>query len=426
MKNNLDGITLLRYAHIYRHRTSGGVEQYLRQLNYGLLARHRMTILQTHLVTGDGGSLTLEVETHGLGRIIWIPIRAQHDTRSAFSLVRRLRHLAPRPLTANSEDNRFGVTAVYPTIRASLSNSWRHLRYPTMILSDVLTRLLDAYSVDLILLHWLSYDVGTLVSCAVEKRIPFAIINHFDNSRLVFEKTQRWTGMAAAMAGVSNKNVPPAMGSRYVNLSDAVDSEFFSLNEREPARRSGEAVVLLPGRITPGKGHEDLLLAARTLAATGVHPSVVFAGAVESDSFRAELERKASRWGLRERVRFLGQLTSEELRQWYQSSDVIVLPSTSEGLSRVLLEAQAMQKPVVAYDCGGTAEAMVPNKTGFLVPMGNYAALANRLKYLLDNPETRTVMGAAGRTFVVQHFSVAALVERHEHFCSEVLSRYTA
>ena len=53
MSTTLDGITLLRYAHIYRNRTSGGAEQYLKQLNDGLLARHKMTILQMHLINDD-------------------------------------------------------------------------------------------------------------------------------------------------------------------------------------------------------------------------------------------------------------------------------------------------------------------------------------------------------------------------------------
>jgi hypothetical protein len=83
-----------------------------------------------------------------------------------------------------------------------------------MVLSDGLGGLLDAYGVDLILFHWLSYDVGTLVSRAVSKGIPFAIINHFDNSRFNMTKARRWTGLAAALGGVSGRNVPADLSGR--------------------------------------------------------------------------------------------------------------------------------------------------------------------------------------------------------------------
>ena len=102
--------------------------------------------------------------------------------------------------------------------------------------------------------------------------------------------------------------------------------------------------------------------------------------------------------------------------------DVVVLPSSSEGLGRVLLEAQAMGKPVIAYESGGMPDALVAHKTGFLVKTGDYLALGERLKYLMNNPEQRFAMGESGRTFISQTFSVSALVARHERFYTKVLS----
>ena len=417
---SLDGITLLRYAHIYRNRTSGGAEQYLKQLNDGLLARHRMTILQMHLVSGESARSTVEVEveTRGRGKIIWVPVCLHHEERSVRSLPRRLRQLVPRRTVATPTDKR----SVYSTIRSVLGNSCGHLRYSAMILSEVLVDLLDEYNVDLIILHWLSYDVGTLLSNAARRRIPYAIVHHFDNGRLRTARARRWAEKAVALGGVSNRNVPPHLQDSYVNLSDAVDVDFFSPPQAQTAVRPQGFVVLLPSRIVAGKGHADLLLAAKRCVETGANLSVVFAGAVESELLAAELEKKASLWGLRDRVFFLGQLTPAGLRDWYAASDVVVLPSSSEGLGRVLLEAQAMEKPVIAYASGGVPEAVVTNKTGFLVKTGDQAALADRIKHLLDNPAERLVMGKSGRKFVLEHFSIPALVERHEHFYSKLLS----
>jgi glycosyltransferase involved in cell wall biosynthesis len=91
-------------------------------------------------------------------------------------------------------------------------------------------------------------------------------------------------------------------------------------------------------------------------------------------------------------------------------------------LGRVLLEAQAKAKPVIAYDSGGMPEAFVPEKSGFLAEAGDTAALAGRLKLLLDSPMEGSRMGRAGRKFVLKHFSVSALVKRHEELYGRVLA----
>jgi glycosyltransferase involved in cell wall biosynthesis len=312
--------------------------------------------------------------------------------------------------------------SVYAIIRNVFGNSCGHLRYSAMILSEGLADLLDEYRVDLISLHWLSYDVGTLVSNAVKRRTPYVIINHFDNSRLSAMRTLRWVRIAAAVGGVSDQNVPSLLKGRYVNLSDAVDVDFFSPSQAKPVCRPEGYMVLLPSRLAEGKGHGDLLCAVRSLLNTDVNLSVAFAGAAESELLVAELEKKATLWGMRDRILFLGQLTPEKLRDWYAASDVVVLPSSSEGLGRVLLEAQAMEKPVIAYDCGGMPEAVLANKTGFLVKTGDYAALGERVNHLLNNPKERFTMGRYGREFVLNRFSISSLIERHEQFYTKVLS----
>ena len=178
-RESLEGITLLRYAHILSRPYLRRTEQYLRQLNRGLLTRHGMTILQMHLVNGGETSFAPEIGVPGRGRLILVPVKVYVEKRSVGSLLNRLKRVP---------------------FKSALSNSCGHLRYQTMVLSDGLGGLLEAYGVDLILVHWLSYDVGTLVSRAVSKGIPFAIINHFDNSHFNMTKAHRWT---AALGGIS-------------------------------------------------------------------------------------------------------------------------------------------------------------------------------------------------------------------------------
>ena len=101
----------------------------------------------------------------------------------------------------------------------------------------------------------------------------------------------------------------------------------------------------------------------------------------------------------------------------------MVLPSNSEGLGRVLIEAQAMKKPVVAYSSGGISEALLHGETGFLVKTGDVDALAERISFLLENRTERLCMGEHGRAFVSRKFSISALVRRHEAFYLNTISR---
>ena len=127
--------------------------------------------------------------------------------------------------------------------------------------------------------------------------------------------------------------------------------------------------------------------------------------------------------GVEGRVSFVGELHSGELRNWYAASDVVVCPSYYEGLGRVLLEAQAMKRAVVAYDVGGVAEAVLHGVSGYLVKKGDTEELARRLKDMLENQGKRCEMGMRGRAFVVERFSLDSLTARHERFYMKILEQ---
>src|ERR1017187_9959640 len=120
--------------------------------------------------------------------------------------------------------------------------------------------------------------------------------------------------------------------------------------------------------------------------------------------------------------RFLGDLGLEDLRDWYAASSVVALPTYHhEGLPRVIIEAQAMETPVVAYATGGVPDAIVTGTTGLLVPTGDVAGLTKRLCELLSSSELRSSMAARGRQAAEQYFSMGALAERHEAFYLRII-----
>ena len=127
-----------------------------------------------------------------------------------------------------------------------------------------------------------------------------------------------------------------------------------------------------------------------------------------------ELSSSISRLSDPNQVILLGDLDQVTLRDWYASCRLVAMPSYSEGLGRTLLEAQAMHRPVIAYDVGGVPSAMRDGETGFLIRKGNVNGLASRISELLCSDQMCSKMGEAGRRFVETRFGLTRLVESHE------------
>lgn len=417
----LDGVTIMRYAHVSRRRESGGVEQYLRQLDRGLLQRHRLTVLQMHVVADEADD-KIEIENVGIGRILWVPVALRQADSALLDLPARISSLRSRTLL---QCRLAGVTqprAMLRSVRCLFRHGGRHFRYRTAVFSDQLSDLLVTQNVNLLALHWLTYDTDALMFRAWKEKIPFIVINHFDNQRFSLPLMRKWTPRAAAVGVVSDRGIPDSLLGRTINLSDAVDTEFFTQLAAKSVRISKSPIVFLPGRIDFGKGHQDLIEAARLVLARKLDVVLCFAGAVDSEILHQEL-RKSAVGELEGRVLFLGEKSAEEIRDLYAQSSIVALPSHSEGLGRVLLEAQAMKKPVVAYDGGGMSEALLPDRSGFLVKTGDVKSLADKISYLLQNADERDRFGERGRAFVTERFSVHALVQRHEALYLRTLTR---
>jgi glycosyltransferase involved in cell wall biosynthesis len=135
-------------------------------------------------------------------------------------------------------------------------------------------------------------------------------------------------------------------------------------------------------------------------------------------AYRAELERHAARAGVTGRVLFAGY--RPDAAELAGAADVVVLPSSIEGLPVVLPEAMARARPVVATPVGGTAELVTDGETGLLVPPGDPDALADAIRGLLADPELRRRMGEAGRRRVAERFSAEAMTRRILEIYDEV------
>jgi glycosyltransferase involved in cell wall biosynthesis len=161
-------------------------------------------------------------------------------------------------------------------------------------------------------------------------------------------------------------------------------------------------VVGLLARPAPGKGLE--LLARVVDIVSRARPSVRFLIAGEF-GWRAHYEQLFAAAGLRERVRFLGHV--DDVAGFLRACDLVVLTSSSrsiEGSPNALLEAMAMERPIVATRVGGIAEAITHGVQGFLVEEDAAASFAARVGQLLADETLRRRMGVAGRVRIMARF----------------------
>lgn len=181
-------------------------------------------------------------------------------------------------------------------------------------------------------------------------------------------------------------------------------------------------VVMCLGRLTPWKGHRTLLQAFAQMAERCPQARLLIVGEVAfwADEYGEELHALTARLGLNGRVIWAG--FRSEVPELLRLADVLVLPSRNEPFGRVLIEAMATGKPVVATNSGGAPEIVVPEETGLLVPPENAGALAGALERLLGDAELRRRLGAAGMERARVHFDVRRVVEQVQAIYGEMLA----
>jgi glycosyltransferase involved in cell wall biosynthesis len=164
-------------------------------------------------------------------------------------------------------------------------------------------------------------------------------------------------------------------------------------------------VVGWVGRMTGVKRTDDVLEALRLLRERGVDAVLLMVG---DGPDRDHVEQRASELGIVRHCLFLGY--QEDVSGWYRAFDAMILPSANEGTPVVVIEALAAGCPVVATSVGGVPDVVREGVDGFLVPMGDTEALAERLARLAEDPALRARMGAAGRESVPARYAVERLV----------------
>ncbi len=195
------------------------------------------------------------------------------------------------------------------------------------------------------------------------------------------------------------------------------DLDPFLAEGRRPARRRH---LLYAGVLTPVKNVGVLLEAVAAIRDLGHSVGLVVAG---DGPERAALEARAAHLGLGAAVAFRGHVDQPALAALMRDAWAVVLPSFSEGLARVVVEAFACGTPVVVSDVGGLAEVVQDGVNGRLVPPGDAAALATALTTLVARPQVVDAMGRAGRELVATRFTERAWADGQRRLLAVALGR---
>jgi glycosyltransferase involved in cell wall biosynthesis len=227
-------------------------------------------------------------------------------------------------------------------------------------------------------LAWLAYGHPN-------KRV---IVQNHDDERIVLE---------AGLATTDEVRLIPGSG---VDLRDFAN---VAIEAKMP-------IVLLPARMLVDKGVLEFVEAARLLSGRVGAWRFVLAGTADYQNPSSVPRAKIDAWQASGLVEWRGHV--EDMAPLYAQASIVCLPSYREGIPKALLEAAAAGCAVVTTDTTGCKEAIIPGKTGLLVPVRDSAALADALLSLINDRERRERYGYAGRELASNRFGLDAVIRK--------------
>lgn len=335
------------------------------------LIRHLPSDFENHLGFAAGAAIGKVV---GNGAVLHsLPFAGGVDPRSYFAVRRTLRGLRPDIVHIHSRRGAdvWGVLAA------------RHLG-----LTHLVSRRVDSPEARW-LAQWRYRDCARVVGisakiCEVLRRSGVAA----DKIRLI-------------RSGVDTALYRPRPRSGKLNQLFGIPADFLTVG--------------MVAQFIPRKGHSDLVAAARSILKVIPNTRFLLFG---KGQLRAEIEQQVDAAGLRPAFIFPG--FREDLPDLLPEIDVVAHPAHAEGLGVALLQASACGVPVVAGRAGGIPEIVIDGESGFLVPPGQPAELAEKLVDLLVSAEKRQAMGDAGRCFVEAECSLETMAAQNAALYHEI------
>jgi glycosyltransferase involved in cell wall biosynthesis len=292
-----------------------------------------------------------------------------------------------------------------------------------------LSRFLRQQNIDVIHCQ-LSKDIATVVPAMLLSRKDIPIIlskrvgSYLSKKDMFHRLTYKHVTQVLAISEVIRRNViqtTPMPPDRVLTLHDAVDTDLFSLSRVDRTRTRAEfglsentIVIGFVGRFSPGKGHEELLRAAATLRTKYPHVHFLIVGEAShgEEDYERGIRDMAHALNLESTVTFAG--FRRDIPQLMAAFDIFAFPSHAESFGVVLIEAMAMERPVVSTNCDGVVDIVVDGETGLHVHPRHAEELANALENLIRDPAQRRKFGKAGRRRVEEMFDRKKQIDKIE------------
>ncbi len=211
---------------------------------------------------------------------------------------------------------------------------------------------------------------------------------------------------------------------RGINVDYFDPSTKFEMDEKKLLTKwdieKDKKIILLPGRLTSWKGQEVFIEAVNLVnieLGYEAFYAVILGSNQGRDLYKKKLIRLSEQYRLTNQIRFIDHCNDMALA--YKVSDIVVSASTEpEAFGRVAVEAQSMQRPIIASNIGGSNETILDEKTGFLYEAGNASSLSKKILKLLYLDETLLKsIGIEGRKNIIKKFNV-------EKMCFSTYSEY--
>jgi len=285
-------------------------------------------------------------------------------------------------------------------------------------------KIIGKEKIDILHTHEVRSDILGLL-CGKMKRIPVVVTLHgwIENDRKgkILTKLDKWllryfdhiVAVSDKMkkevvgVGVNGKNVSVLYNALVIeNYRRDPDDSIF---RKQFGIKDEMFLVGNIGRLSPEKGQADFIRAAAEVLKYCKNVKFALIGSGSDETYLREL---ADELNIRDSVIFTGY--RNDMLQVYNSLDLVVQSSRTEGMPNVILEALAMETPVIATDVGGTLEAIINNYTGILIRPGDPRELAEKIIEYLKNPGLLAGMVKNGRKLIEMKFN---FTERTEKLC---------
>jgi glycosyltransferase involved in cell wall biosynthesis len=258
------------------------------------------------------------------------------------------------------------------------------------------------------------HDAQTIVY----QRMPFDRWRAASSARVIC--ISRAIQSALARAGLPTHNTEIIYSGVDPRTSETADG----MKVRKEFGLAGCDIIGIASRLSPEKGHEHFLRAAASV--TGRFPNarflVVGGPMYAPEGYDSFLKQLAQELGLARRVVFTG--FRRDALDAIDATDVLVCAADEEALGRVVLEAMALGKPVIATNAGGPRETIEDGITGLLVPPKDFRSLAQAMTRLLSNMPNAREMGALGKQRAADLYTLGQNVEKVQQLYHEVLAQH--